>query len=54
MAVKNQYDGKIDLSKLISRVHLPETIYRWFLEGETEVLVLINQFYHRTYLLPPC
>ena len=44
MAVKNQYDGKIDLSKLIFPFHLPETIYRWFLEGGTEILVLINQF----------
>ena len=23
------------------------TTYRWFLEDETEILVLINQFYHR-------
>ena len=28
MIVKNQYDGKIDLLKLIFRFHLPETIYR--------------------------
>ena len=28
MMVKNQYDGKIDLLKLIFRFHLPETIYR--------------------------
>ena len=51
MMVKNQYDGKIDLLKLIFLFHLPEIIYRvngllcrWFLEGETEILVLIHQF----------
>ena len=28
MMVKNQYDGKIDLLKLIFRFHVPETINR--------------------------
>ena len=28
MIVKNQYDGKIDLSQLIFWFHLPEIIYR--------------------------
>ena len=29
MIVKNKYDGKIDLLKLMFRFHLPETIYRF-------------------------
>ena len=28
MVVKNQYDGKIDLFKLIFRFHFSETIYQ--------------------------
>ena len=54
MVVKDKYDGKIDLLKLILPVHLPGTIYNWFLEGEPEILVLINQFYHRIDFLLPC
>ena len=51
MVIKNQCDGKIDLPKLVFWFHLPETIYR---EGGTEILVLINQFYHRIDFSPPC
>ena len=48
---KNQYDSKIDLLKLIFRLHLPETIrlfldIRLCLESETKIFVLINQFYN--------
>ena len=35
MVVKNQYDGKIDLFKLIFRFHFSETIYREYFLRKT-------------------
>ena len=43
MRVKNQYDGKIDLLKLLVRFHLPEAIYR-LLVHLPETIYIVHRY----------
>ena len=51
MVVKNQYDGKIDLFKLIFRFHFSETIYREYFLRKTGLCLSCHKDLKKKHLL---